>query len=268
MVQIEDVTAPSPETPNAFTFRPLGPLPSLQAPRACELLTKWDLIQNIRSQAFRFDQPFSPPMLHAFLGDLLNSPAVQEVLPVCTGRGSWGSPGKVSGIHAERLRTTELRLYLFDRLADAGVTRTVGEEQHVCKCLDVQCGEILASDRLRLLLLDEGSEEWELYTEAERRELLFHLLRRLAIGGGMNQYEDTLEPYKDMCKAVYRDLLAVQKDNAGRLQVRSLALQVTRATTTAAPLWPRDGDNNFLYVSIDPLQRRVTMWYGAWFPMM
>ena len=57
----------------------------------------------------------------------------------------------------------------------------------IAKCLDVQCGEVLVSDRLRKLLLDEEDEEWELFSEAERRELIFHVLRRLAVGGGLNQ---------------------------------------------------------------------------------
>ena len=34
----------------------------------------------------------------------------------------------------------------------------------------------------------QASEEWEVFSEAERNELIFHVMRRLAVGGGMNQY--------------------------------------------------------------------------------
>jgi len=261
-----DVTANSVQEGGAtFTFHPLQPLASLQKKEACESLKKWNLDITMQSHAFRYDQNFTPQQLQAFLVDFFNDGEVQKAVPVCTGRGSWGSMGKVTSVQAERLCTTVLRLDFFDRLEDAGVARKEGD---ISKCFDVQIGDVLASDKLRVMLLDESSEEWDTYSASERSELLFHLLRRLAVGGGLNQYEDSMVPYLDMCKGLYKDLVAVHKDGAGELRVRSLAFEVSGATGGAAPLFPRESANNFCYVTIDPVQRHVKYWYAAWFPMM
>lgn len=39
---------------------------------------------------------------------------------------------------------------------------------------------MLVSDRLRRVLLDEEDEEWDLFSPAERSELIFHLYARTA----------------------------------------------------------------------------------------
>jgi len=261
-VQIQN--ADDVEAASTFTFHALKPFASLETSKARDLLKKWNL-DDLKAHSFRFDQPFVPQQLHAFLTDFFNDETVQSMVPVCTGRGSWGSLGKVSDVQAERLCTTVLRLDFFDRLSAAGVTHQNGM---INKCFDVQCGDVLASDKLRLMLLDESSEEWDVYSAAERKELIFHVMQRLATGGGLNQYEDSMEPYLDLAKGLYKDLVSVQKDGAGQLQVRSLALQVNSASSTGAPLFPRDTPHNFCYVTIDPLQRHVKYWYFAWFPGM
>ena len=48
-----------------------------------------------------------------------------------------------------------LRLDFFDRVKDEAVR--AGDK---AGCFDVPCGDILASDRLRKMILDESSEEW------------------------------------------------------------------------------------------------------------
>jgi hypothetical protein len=160
-----------------------------------------------------------------------------------------------------------VRLDFFDRLEseEVGIVRA----GYIAKCLDVVCGEmVIASDKLRLMLLDETSEEWEVFSAQERGELIFHILARLAIGGGLNQYEDQIEPYLTMTRAMYKDLVAVQKDGAGRLHVRSIALNVLSASGSENALFPSASKHNFCYVTIDPLQRHVRYWYSAYFSMM
>jgi hypothetical protein len=93
-------------------------------------------------------------------------------------------------------------------------------------------------------------------------------MRRLAVGGGLNQYDDTIEPYLELCKGVYKDLVAVHKVASGAVQVRSLVYQVADVQSAGAPLFPRQSPHNFCYVVVDPLQRHVKLWYHAWFPMM
>jgi len=77
-----------------------------------------------------------------------------------------------------------------------------------------------------------------------------------------------MEPYLELTKGLYKDLVSVHKDGAGQLQVRSLAFQITDVAASAATLFPRESPHNFCYVSIDPVQRHVHYWYAAWFPGM
>jgi len=259
---------------SSFTFTPLPKsFPSLQTTEARDALRKWNLEPYMQAKAFRFDQPFAPERADAFLLDFFGSAAVQAEAPVCTGPGTkafdgatWSALGEVKPgtIRYARLLTTVLRLDFFDRLREHEIVR--GGE--ICKCLDVQCGEVLASDRLRKLLLDEASDEWTLYSDAERAELIFHVLRRLAIGGGMNQYDDLLEPYTSLTRMLYKDLVSVHKTAGGALQVASTTFAVTEAPGSAASLFPRPSPHNFCYVTVDPVARHAKLWYAAFFPIM
>jgi len=227
----------------------------------------------MRSKTFRFDPQFRLDQLDVFLSDFFGDATVQEHLPVCTGlnaqgtgtvrEASWGSigPVKAGSVRYSQLRSTVLKLDFFDRLNEAEIVRSGS----ISKCFDVQCGDLLVSDRLRKLFVDDSSEEWDLYSAQERSELIFHVLRRLAVGGGMNQYDDEMAPYLNFTKALYKDLVTVHK-GAGGLQVSSLTVEVTGIS--GASLFPRDSPHNFCYITIDPVGRTVKAMYGAWFSMM
>ncbi|KAL1514952.1 hypothetical protein AB1Y20_004028 [Prymnesium parvum] len=254
-----------PDTTSAFTFHALEQgFKSLSSREAQDALHKWNLGPFMRTQTFRFDQRFSTEQLDGFLSDFFGDPNVQAALPVCTAPGAWGQlgPVKQSAVRYQTLRATVLRLDFFDRLNAAGVVRSGS----IAKCFDVQCGDILVSDLLRKMLLDEESEEWDLFSPTERSELIFHVLRRLAIGGGMNQFDDGMETYLSLTKALYKDLVTVQKSSSGALQIASHIVQVTGIVGNQ--LFPRESPHNFCYVSIDPFARQVKCWYGAWFAIM
>jgi len=80
------------------------------------------------------------------------------------------------------------------------------------------------------------------------------------------QYSDEMTPYLNLTKALYKDLVTVQKTSAGALQVASVAIEVTEVS--GAALFPRQSPHNFCYITIDPAGRQVKCWYAAWFPMM
>jgi len=63
---------------------------------------------------------------------------------------------------------------------------------HVCHC--------------QMLLL-EDSDNYDMFTEEERSEFLFRLFRHLCLGGAVCQFEDTIQPYLDATKAIYKDLI-------------------------------------------------------------
>jgi len=253
---------------SSYTFTALDKgFESLKTREAADWLKKWNLDEFLKAKVFRFDQAFSVESVDAFLLDLFASPVVQAEAPVCLGPGGhWGVLGelKPGAVKHQRLPTTVLRLDFFDRLREAGIVL----EGDIAKCLDDQCGEVLVSDRLRKLLLDEEDEGWDLFSETERSELIFHVMKRLAIGGGMNQYEDKIEPYLTMTRSLYKDLVSVQKTKSGTLAVGSLTYAISDVAGSSANLFPRPSPHNFCYVTVDPLARRVKLWYGAWYPMM
>lgn len=61
------------------------------------------------------------------------------------------------------------------------------------------------------MLLDEESEEYNLYSKEERNEFMFQIFQILVLGGILCQYEDTLEPYLDVTKNIYKDLIRLSE---------------------------------------------------------
>jgi len=57
------------------------------------------------------------------------------------------------------------------------------------------------------MLLDEESEEYNLYSEDERNEFVFRIFQMLVLGGTLCQFEDILQPYLDVTKSIYKDLI-------------------------------------------------------------
>lgn len=54
---------------------------------------------------------------------------------------------------------------------------------------------LTASDLLRELLLNENSENSSLFTETEKKELIFQLFRIFVVGGALCQPDPTIERY-------------------------------------------------------------------------
>ena len=72
----------------------------------------------------------------------------------------------------------------FDRLMTNQVVRESG---NIRKCFDEVCGDFIISDELRKLLLLEDSDNYCIYSDEEREEFLFRMLKHLALGGPVNQ---------------------------------------------------------------------------------
>ena len=57
------------------------------------------------------------------------------------------------------------------------------------------------------MLLMEESDHYCLYSDSEREEFLFQLFQHLCLGGQVCQYEDTIDPYLNVTKQIYKDLV-------------------------------------------------------------
>ncbi|GFS01509.1 hypothetical protein ElyMa_006424500 [Elysia marginata] len=77
------------------------------------------------------------------------------------------------------------------------------------------------------MLLNEDSDVYCEFTETEREEFLFRVFSHLCLGGRLCQYEDNVNPYLDVTKAVYKDLISVQKNpETKELSILSHVFQV------------------------------------------
>jgi hypothetical protein len=97
----------------------------------------------------------------------------------------------------------------FDRLKEAEITTETG---YIRKEPDEYIDNVQLCDRLRYALALEESEFYELFSEDDRKEFLFHILMRCALGGGVCQMEDNIQPYFEQALRVYKDFLTVFRD--------------------------------------------------------
>lgn len=81
------------------------------------------------------------------------------------------------------------------------------------------------------MLLDEDSENYDLFSVAEKDEFLYRLFSHFCLGGSVCQYEDTVEPYVSITKGVYKDLLSVNKDPQGGLYIASHVFKIKAKVT-------------------------------------
>jgi hypothetical protein len=63
------------------------------------------------------------------------------------------------------------------------------------------------------MLLNKEAEEYNLYSEEERNEFVFRIFQILVLGGILCQFEDTLQPYLNITKNIYKDLIRLLSIN-------------------------------------------------------
>lgn len=229
------------------------------------LLRKWDLTSQVLR--FRFDQSYKRGMAGDFITAFLNDENVRATVRLVNSRGAPAQlgPGSVGNVKWDPLECTQVSMDFFERMLNGEVVRASG---HVCKMQDdFKPGGVTVADRLRqLFMYEDESEHAGMYTEDEKRELLYHVMHRCVSGGAMMQYEDDYTVYKDTVKGIYKDLITVQRNpQTGDIEPASHVYQVHSVGGTGNPLFGRPDfpNHNFCYLCINPIRREVTYWYGG-----
>jgi len=206
---------------------------------------------------FRFDRPFNSMSPSDFLKDLVNSAEVRRAFPPIN---SAARTEAVTDVQFTELRARLTSMDLFDRLRDAGKVDDAGS---IRKMVPDYIDGIEVADRVREVLMVEESEDYGLFTAEDRTEFLFRVFEHLVLGGGLCQYEDEISAYLDTAKGLYKDLVAVGKDQAsGELRVLSRVYSL-QGTSDFDP-FPQTHRQNFLYVAVDPSYRHVNLWWNKW----
>uniref|UniRef100_A0A4W5LBM1 Cilia- and flagella-associated protein 300 n=1 Tax=Hucho hucho TaxID=62062 RepID=A0A4W5LBM1_9TELE len=186
------------ETEFSFNLLPTKTFSFLQDKNTLQLLMKWSMLGRISAQAFSFDQTFYPYNSHDFTLSFFRDPCVLTNLRKMEA-GAWVTlEGEVVCVQAEVVPCSKVSMEMFDPLYSSGIITPSG---HITKCFHDTHPDY---DLLRQMLQEDGSEE---YGVMERREFLFLLFKHVTLGGELCQYEDTINPYIDTTRTIYRDLV-------------------------------------------------------------
>jgi len=265
----EVAEAAEPVAAQAYTFHHLGDATwaNYQSKSIAEYLMKWNLDKHANLLKFRFDQNFERFKAEEFIRDFFSDPTVQTHVQVQAKSGGWiRGPGAPKKVRFHPLSTTATNLDLFDCLKNDEHVLSEGpvcrEDGKIAGCFEEWEEGVCVQDRLRKALCCRDSEEYEMFPEHTRKELLFQLFKHLALGGAMNQWEDVVDPYLEATKLIYKDLVRVRKSpESGQVEVTTLAYLVSNVDG-AVDLFPnRDQPNNMCLLMIDPVPRHITCYY-------
>mmetsp|Transcript_5539 Transcript_5539/g.14396 ORF Transcript_5539/g.14396 Transcript_5539/m.14396 type:complete len:267 (-) Transcript_5539:364-1164(-) len=252
-------------------FHPLKPAKTCAFEDAYvkQYLAKWDMLKNTKFLQFRYTKAYHKMASDEFLIDFFNDPNVQQALEVMQPKGGWmPAVGKVKAVKSSVVPGTLTRMDLFDKLGDAEPSILRGTSS-IMKCMEEIVDGFTVSDTLReMLVKGDDSENCELFSEQDKAEFLFRVFKALCLGGSMNQYEDEIDPYLDVTKRIYKEMLSVQKDaTTGKVAVASPVFAVTSLDTEDGwSLFPVASQNSFAFVTMDPARRTCKLWYHAFLP--
>jgi hypothetical protein len=219
-------------------------------------LEKWGLVQNMEIGKFRFNKNFDPKEIDEFVKAFITDKNVRSKFSALSAVKS--NPEK---IRYNRLSTKATNLDILNPMYDSICNQ---ENGYIRKDYEDYVEEIHIADKLRQALLVEESEDYCAFDEGTRDEFLFHIFKRIAIGGSLCQYEDSVNEYLAMTKLFYKDLVSASKDsNSGEIYIRSIVLELT--SVDDSNLYNKMyHPQNFFYIIIDPFQRHVNVWYHKW----
>ena len=228
-----------------------------------QTLAKWGLRDNMELVKFRFNTSFTMTDLDRFLKDLFNDNTIKKNFPPLS--HIIPKEGKeVKNFKYKILRTQATNLDIFDCLYENDIVTP--ETGYIHQDYDINVDDFIVSDKLRQSLIVEESEPYLAFDDEKRDEFLFHIFKRIVLGGSLCQNEEKIDPYLDMTKFFYKDLVSAAKDpDSGKIYIRSVPIEILDV----------EGNNlyrnkyhiqNFFYVIIDPYQRYVHLWYHNWVP--
>lgn len=227
---------------------------------------------NFVIQNFSFNEPFQQYHKYQLADAFFKDSTVAKALWSKQGY-AWARQGiQASSVQIKQVPCSVLSMSFFNKLknTDNGIVHSSGT---ICKRYDLQVEDFLVSDNLRGMLLDEESEEYGLYSEDEKNEFVFRIFQMLVLGGILCQFEDILQPYLDVTKSIYKDLIRVQKQNGSdNLVVSTLVLEVVAKDSKGQDYFPSNSNNrqNIAFLLIDANSHEITTFiheYGGYCPI-
>ncbi|XP_053972571.1 cilia- and flagella-associated protein 300-like [Hylaeus volcanicus] len=224
-----------------------------------ELLSKWGINGNFVIQHFSFNEPFQQYYKYHLAEAFFKDSSVAKELLTKQGK-CWAKQGIMATcIEVKPVPCSILSMNFFDKIKDPknGIVHKSGA---ICKRYDMEVNGFLVSDNLRGMLLDNECPEYNLYLKDERNEFIFYIFQMLVLGGAICQYEDSLDPYLNITKAIYKDLIRVQRQKDSNLLISTLVLQVIAKDSRGQEYFPHDPSHiqNVGFLLVDGTTREIT----------
>ena len=227
-------------------------------------LEKWGLSQNMELVKFRFNTSFQLKDLDRFLKDLFNDPTIKKNFPPISHVIPPGEQTEIEHFKYKVLSTKAVTMDIFDVMYERNIVSP--ETGYIHQDYDQYVEDITVSDKLKQALLIEDSESYMAFEPESRDEFLFHIFQRIVVGGSLCQYENNVQPYLDMTKCFYKDIVSAAKDpDSGKIYIRSVPVEILEVEKSNI-YKIKNHPQNFFYVIIDPYQRYVHLWYHKWVP--
>lgn len=239
----------------AYSFSPLPSiLESLSSRERHEQLMQYNLDNSLIVQKFRFSgggSLSSTTDYEQLLTDFLSCATCLSGIQVS------GTPSVPIEMSTVLLNSSVMSMEFFDRLDEAGI---LGPGGRLLGCYDEVFDGITVSDKLREMLLNEDSEYASVYSEDEKKEIIYKLLKLFVVGGAICQADQTIGRYLDITKDLYKELITVYRDSkTEQVQIAGRVYQLEKVTGLTLFQDDPDSPHNQLFLVIDPLKKEVTV---------
>ena len=114
-------------------------------------------------------------------------------------------------VSCEQLTCSHTTLDLFNVLKE-GSLAPVRPDGTINGCFPDKIREVNCETELHMALLNEDADQYCLFSDEARSEFLYAIFQLVVLGGSLCQYENTLQPYLDLTRQLYKSMVTVYKN--------------------------------------------------------
>lgn len=172
----------------------------------------------------------------------------------------------IDHVKFNRLRASVTSMSFFDKLEEKDVVTSSG---YIRRQMDQFIAGLTVSDLLKDMMVNDDSEYVEVFSDEEKDEFLYHILRRCVIGGPLCQPSDSIKDYLEPIKEFYKGLMTVHKSNQTKdTEVSSWVYEIQdlNVGNNQKRLFQDRSDFNACYIILDKKKRWITCWLAPFNP--
>ena len=162
--------------------------------------------------------------------------------------------------NCKELSTKSMTMELFDRLKNSNIVTDSGT---IRGCFNETYDGVSVDDLLRDLFVNPDSENYTLYTDDEKNELIYQFMRIFVLGGEMCQPDTDIKRYLENTKNLYKAALTVyRKEDKDDIVVAGKVYEII--SCDGLQIFPvEDNARNKLIIMVDPKKNFITICKNA-----